>query len=172
MARYFYLLMAFEHSEQAETAKTLFQSLTVGSHFGQPRSCKIGESWQSTQGLTWLSVEPEGVSLGVGRSNAPLLECQCPEQLTQIALDLYEVVKQVPHFVLALIGWEVTDYFTPDNGAIDQLKLNPTQFLQGNWAGLLINEKLWYELNCPVTFQPFCPNYVWQPWQEKGINGW
>ncbi len=168
MARYYYLLTAFNHQTDSEKCAAFFQDKQFALASGITFSCAV-KTWASNGNVFWVASEPHGVSLGA--QDKPL--DMDVEQLDEIANRLYAELSHVESFCCAIAGWEVADLFLPDStkGYTD-MRIDPTKFANTGWHGLVISESIWSAIGNSKLFQPFCPGYVWQPYRTLGTSGW
>ncbi|MEW5830028.1 MAG: hypothetical protein AB1846_14130 [Chloroflexota bacterium] len=170
MARYFYLLTAFDRRTDADKFIFWMQkkpfTLTSGSGF----SCHV-QSWVSKGNLTWVSCEPQGVSLGT-RTTADWL-VRDAGQLDEVAGLLYRSLFDAGDFCCALAGWEAADLFLPppESGYAD-LRLDPVKWASPGWDGLVLSDAHWRTAGKPEAFLPFCDGYLWQPYRTLSGSGW
>ena len=52
------------------------------------------------------------------------------------------------------------------------MRIEPLDFLEVGWNGLVIAESIWETLTNKSDFQPYCPGYFWQPYKTLSMSGW
>ena len=168
MARYYFLLIAFAQSTDAEAGAALLRERTLRLSSGREVRCTVRVSTRVRPAHCWVYCEPHGVSLGA--ASTPWTESA--DQLDEVAAQLYAALADIQHFECAIAGWEVADFFLPDVAGYADLRVEPRDFLSEGWSGLVISNSIWAGLENPAAFQPFCPGYVWQPYRSLSISGW
>ena len=166
MARYYFLLLAFNDPTHAETGSDVFRQQTLALVSGRTLEVKVS-SWTANN-LTWVIVEPIGVSMGV--NHQPWVTSVA--ELDEVAQLLYQTLFRVEHFLCAIAGWEVADFFLPNLEGYQDLRIDIASFTEPGWEGLVMTDGMYAELERPAMFQPFCPGYVWRPYRSLGISGW
>ncbi|MBI5351899.1 MAG: hypothetical protein HZB50_04605 [Chloroflexi bacterium] len=169
MARFYYLLTAFENQIHAEKCASFFHGKNFSLTSGMIFHC---DSWVSSSDgnkLFWVTTEPEGVSL----KSQPKHWLQNSEQLDEIAALLYQSLTHMELFSCAIVGWEVADLFLPDvTCGRSDMRIDPSSFGVPGWSGLVIAKSLVSSVENKQVFQPFCEGYVWQPYRTLSISGW
>lgn len=73
--------------------------------------------------------------------------------LTAIARKLYDHLRSAPPFRFAMAGVEVDGFRSIHELDADDLRID----------GLVVNEEICSQIECPDTLEAFAPGYRWQP---------
>ena len=168
MARYYYLMAVFDIPTAAENCCALFQARTFSLSSGQTFQC-ASYILTSNNGLSWVFSQPKPPD----PQSADQLLVENRAELDEVATLLYAGLAEVEHFLCGMVGWELADLFLPDaTCGYSDLRIEPQDFLEHGWSGLVIDTAIWQEIGCPAAFRPFSPGYVWQPYLSLSTNGW
>jgi hypothetical protein len=168
MARYYYLLTAFDLQPAADACAADFRDRLFTLASGASFRCSA-DLIRSDTGLYWLMCEPEGVN---GRPGCAVW-LESASQLDEVAALLYQALRGAGHFQCAIVGWEVGDLFLPDpTCGSESMCIDPAHFLSPGWDGLVLAHEIWAALGKPALFHPFHAGYVWIPYRTLSISGW
>ncbi len=109
----------------------------------------------------YVSLIPVGVGHGVA------LDVQKPkislgkEEFVELGLKLYDRVRGVPHYQLAMVGWDVDNWLS-----LEELKADWTKEIsEGSLKGLVVSKTVLPELPTSEHFAPFDNDHDWIPYR-------
>jgi hypothetical protein len=125
--------------------------------FANHRQCKCrAEAFQDIEENWWCRVLPSNISeIGIDSPESAY-------SMTELGILMYQSLKFAPTFRYALVGVEV-DEFRTYSELIEDL---PNLAI----SGLVLAKSIPQELEILPSFQPFSPNYVWQPYAGETYN--
>lgn len=162
MALYYELAAEFGgHQANAEAFSKHFDQTLLILSDGRTVKLWACKAVQYNEDNWWVGIFVEGATLGGFRPNSdsdgsiPMADFfTSREQLEELTLILYERLKSAPHFRYALVGWEVQEQLS-DYADIAEHYVA---------VGLVVSEEVWAAKGKPDKFVPFCPSYVWIPY--------
>jgi len=167
MAVIFELLVDFREDEKA--AQAFSDWLT-----GQPNQITVaGQTIELHRPLLqrtrqwgidnfYISLIPVGVSHGfgwdLGKPKIPLTK----EELIELGQNLYDRIRGVPDYQLAMVGWDVDNWLS-----LEELKADWTKEISdGSLKGLVVSKKIMPELPASKHFVPFDNDHDWIPYRQ------
>jgi hypothetical protein len=82
------------------------------------------------------------------------------EQLGRLGSALYDMLRNAPHFQLAMVGWDVERFLE-----LDELIAEWEQHMDNGYlAGLVVARELLPRLPASSYFEPFDDAHVWIPY--------
>ncbi|MDX2256318.1 MAG: hypothetical protein NW214_12450 [Pseudanabaenaceae cyanobacterium bins.39] len=109
----------------------------------------IEENW-------WCRVSPSNLSeVGIDSPESAYL-------MTELGILLYQSLRFATNFRYALVGVEVDEFRTYSELIEESSKLSI--------SGLVLAKAIQNDLGVLSMFQPFSPNYVWQPYAGEVYN--
>jgi hypothetical protein len=155
--------MAWIFSLSAECGSNPEDAARFAQHFHQVSGwlsngleCKFSaETFQDSEDNWWNIVFPIGVS------QVGITTPEDAYQMTEIGIILDKNLRLAPSFRYALVGIEVDEFRTYSEliEADNQSAIN--------FPGLVLAEKVWQLMGCPVGFQPFKSGYFWKPYEGE-----
>ncbi len=141
--------------QNAKEFAQYFDGLVLTSANRQQCKC-LAETFQDMEENWWCRVLPSNISeIGIDSPESAY-------SMTELGILMYQSVKFAPTFRYALVGVEVDEFRTYSELIEDLPNLS--------FSGLVLTKSIPQELGILPSFQPFNPNYVWQPYAGEIYN--
>ncbi len=108
----------------------------------------------------YVSLIPVAVGHGVGLDLGKPRILLSKEEFIELGLKLYDRVRGIPDYQLAMVGWDVDNWLS-----LEELKADWTKEIsEGSLKGLVVSKEILPELPASKHFAPFDNDHDWIPY--------
>jgi hypothetical protein len=134
----------------------------VGDNTIELHPPKVERTEYSRTESFFVSLVPVAVGIRVALDRGTLRISLSNEEFLELALRLYDRVRGLPNYQLAMVGWEVGP-----RSNLEELKADWTdEIVEGSLKGLVVSKRLLPELPASEHFKPFDNEHVWIPYEQ------